>query len=85
MLPVAPADGRRGPGINTMPDDEPRAHTFVKVIQEICERPAAPLSVEEQRRRYRRRRGVPDWVWGIVVGLLVSGAVVAAILLGQNR
>jgi hypothetical protein len=68
-----------------MSDDEPRAHTFAKVIQELCERPPVPLSVEEQRRRYRQRRRLPDWAWGIVVGLLVSGAVVATILLVQNR
>lgn len=67
-----------------MPNEEPRSHSFVKVIQELCEQPQAPLSVHEQRRRYRFRRRLPDWTWGVAVGLLVSAAVVIAILLTQK-
>ena len=68
-----------------MRNEESRSYSLAKVIQELCERPSAPLSVEQQHRRYRRRRRLPDWSWGIVVGLLVSGAVVTAMLLAQNR
>jgi len=55
------------------------------MILALCERPQAPLSVAEQRRRYRRRRRLPDWAWGVAVGLFVSAAVVVAILLAQQR
>jgi len=66
-----------------MPGEESHNNNFAKVIQELCERSSAPLSVEEQRRRYRRRRKLPDWVWGVVVGLLVSAAVVVAMVFSQ--
>jgi len=68
-----------------MRHEESRARSLAKVIQELCERPQPPLSVEQQHRRYRRRRQLPDWAWGVVVGLLVSAAVVMAILLVQKR
>lgn len=67
-----------------MRHEESRSPNLAKVIQDFCERPAVPLSVEEQRRRYRPRRRLPDWVWGVAVGLLVSAVVVTAILLGQR-
>jgi hypothetical protein len=49
----------------------------------MCDRPARPLTVAEQRRRYRRRKRLPDWAWGLVVGFLVSAAVVLAMWLAR--
>jgi sterol desaturase/sphingolipid hydroxylase (fatty acid hydroxylase superfamily) len=54
-------------------------------IDELCARPQTPLSVAEQRRRYRHRRGWPDWLWAMVVGLLVSAVVVVAMLHTQAK
>jgi len=68
-----------------MRNDDSRSYSLAKGIQELCERPQAPLSVAEQHRRYSRRRRLPDWAWGIVVGLIVSAVVVGAILLAQAR
>jgi type VI protein secretion system component VasF len=47
----------------------------------MCERSGRPLTVAEQRRRYRRRKRLPDWVWGVLVGLALSGVLVMAMLL----
>jgi len=68
-----------------MRHEHSRSHSLTKGIQELCERPKAPLTVEQQHRRYARRRRLPDWAWGIVVGLFVSAVVVGSILFGQAR
>jgi len=71
--------------LSTMHHEDSPSGNLARAVLELCSRPPAPLSPEEQRRRYRHRRGLPDWFWGVLVGLLVSAALVVAFLLTQKN
>lgn len=64
-----------------MRKNKPRLRSFSKTLQEFFDRAAAPLSLKEQQRRYRRREPLPDWAWAIIVGAVVSGAIVGIMIL----